>query len=286
MLPDGDTTMNDPSTTSVHQQLCSDTIIIVNIPQLAREDNPSPVQLQPPDVSEAVTSNQQLTTFASIQQQISETTGANNVSLETSQQYAKGKPVLCQQSEMTNRPVRRSNMNVDRTALALGERSPAEELSMDVTQITSPADGYFCRENILRAQQLSSGLLQASSRSERASLPPNRARQQVNGFSTPPPSLPQMKLDFSEDDGNSNLDASDVCYFSHKAAVHQTSPVVTTNRTVVPSSQKPAVVTRKQSETIIMNGRASSTPGHRLGLYSNIVLLYVGPLGHILCANY
>ena len=274
MLPDGDTMMNDPGTTSGHQQPCRDTIIIVNIPQLAREDNQSPVQLQPPHVSKAITSNQQSTTFASIQQQISETSGANTVSLQTSQQYAKGKPVLCQQSKVTNRPVRCSNMNVDRTALALGERSPAEELSMDVTQITSPADGYFSRENILRAQQLSSGLPHASSRSGSSSLPLNRARQQVNVFSTPPPCLPQMKLDFSEDDGNSNLDASDVCYFSHKAAVQQTSPVVTTNRTVVPSSHKPAVVTSKQSETIIVNGRASSTPGRRLGLYSNIVLVY------------
>lgn len=281
--------MGDPGTTPVHQQQCNDnTIIIVNIPQLAGENNTSRVQLRPQDVSGVcpMTSQQYSTTFTSIQphqqQQISGTIAANTQSSqENSQCYAKEEldgVTLNQQDLMTARTVNYSSSALifDRTASVRSDMSPAEEMSLEVTRITSPADGYFSRENIRRVHQhsLQSGLVHAMSRSESPSLPTDQTRQcvgQITGFSTPPPSVPQMKLDFSKEDSNS-LDASDDCYFSHGVTVHQTDPAVRAGRTVARSQQKIAVLTSKRLHTVT---RVSSTTGQCLGLYHSVIFISI-----------
>ena len=196
--------MGDPANTPAHRQQCGDTIIIV-----MPESKTSGVQFLPRDSCNRHTGR---ATGMAPTFQLHPTT-ISSERQETSQRCAKVQP------DPSMLAYRINSVGVDRTALAQRGTSPVEEMSLDASQITSSADGYFSRENIRRVH----GLVSATSKSVAQSLHTRQARRQAgqhNGFTTPPPTLPQTKLDFSEDEGTNSMDASDSCYFNRKAAGH------------------------------------------------------------------
>ena len=237
--------MGDPANTPARRQQCGDTIIIVNMSEIKTSD----VQYVPQYSSNrhteratgiAPTSQHHPTTVASEHQQ--ETTNA--------QRYAKVQPDA-------SMPARHNNSAyVDRTALAQRGTSPVEEMSLDASQITSSADGYFSRENIRRVH----GSISATSKRAGHSLPTRRHVGQHDGFTTPPPTLPQTKLDFSEDEATNSMDASDSCYFNRKVAGHPSVTSVSIGGNVYISNGRPSKKT--------LTGTASSNTGHCLGSYN------------------
>ena len=235
--------MGDPANTPAHRQQCGDTIIIV-----MPESKTSGVQFLPQDSCNRLTGRAtgmaptfQLhpTTITSERQRSCQ---------ETSQQCAEVQP------DPSMLAYRINSLGVDRTALAQRGTSPVEEMSLDASQITSSADGYFSRENIRRVH----GLVSATSKSVGQSLHTRQARrhaEQHNGFTTPPPTLPQTKLDFSEDEGTNSMDASDSCYFNRKVAGHPCVIAVSAGGNVAVSNCGPSPNT------------ASLMTGQCLGLY-------------------